>query len=342
MSSGTIFYITTLLVYGGVDVVACLGLSLQFGTAGITNFGFIIYQAAGAYVAAVLSLPRDTANGGFQTYVLGLHLAFPLPWIGGAVAGGLLAIPAGLVVRRSLRPDFAGVSMLVTAVILNTVVDNFVPLFNGAAGVALVPSPLGNLFNPQSLKWQWMYSGIALFMCIVVLLVIRLITESPYGRSLRAMREDETAAKAVGKNTDRMRMTVLITGGAVAGLSGAILVGFINLWAPSAWTYPETIVLIAAVIIGGRGNHYGAILGAALVPLGFLEATRFIPAFGPAGLVPALEWIVTGLLILVFLWFRPQGVIPERRHRLARSLPAQAAAAVSGAAELATGPARGQ
>jgi len=341
MSNGTIFYITTLLVYGGVDVVACLGLSLQFGTAGIANFGFIIYQAAGAYTAAVLSLPRDSANGGFQSYVLGWHLPFPIPWIGAALAGAVLAIPAGLVVRRSLRPDFAGVSMLVTAVILNTVVDNFVPLFNGAAGVALVPSPLSNVFNPQGLRWQWMYSAIAVLVCILILLAMRLITESPYGRSLRAMREDETAAKAIGKNTDWMRMSILVVGGAVAGLSGGILVGFINLWAPSAWTYPETIVLIAAVIVGGRGNHYGAILGALLVPLGFLEATRFIPPFGPAGLVPALEWIATGLLILVFLWFRPQGVVPERRRRLAKYLPPTQPAAAAGA-ELAAGPARGQ
>ncbi|HUY98305.1 MAG TPA: branched-chain amino acid ABC transporter permease [Verrucomicrobiae bacterium] len=340
MSSGTIFYITTLIVYGGVDVVACLGLSLQFGTAGITNFGFIIYQAAGAYTAAVLSMPRDTANGGFQSYVLGLHLPFPIPWIGAAVAGGLLAVPAGLVVRRSLRPDFAGVSMLVTAVVLNTVVDNFVPLFNGAAGIALVPSPLSNVFNPQSLKWQWMYSGIAIFVCVLVFLGLRLITESPYGRSLRAMREDETAAKAIGKNTDGLRITILVVGGAIAGLSGGILVGFINLWAPSAWTYPETIVLIAALIVGGRGNNFGAILGALLVPLGFLEATRFIPPFGPPGLVPALEWIVTGTLILVFLWFRPQGVVPERRRRLSKRLPAAAGPSAPGSGVV--GVSRGQ
>jgi branched-chain amino acid transport system permease protein len=85
-------YLTTLLVYGGVDAMACLGLSQQFGIAGVTNFGFIIFQAAGAYTAAVLALPPDTANGHFQTYLGGLQLPFPLPWLGAALAGALLAL----------------------------------------------------------------------------------------------------------------------------------------------------------------------------------------------------------------------------------------------------------
>jgi branched-chain amino acid transport system permease protein len=321
LSSATIFYLTTVLVYGSVDVMACLGLNLQFGIAGVTNFGFIIYQAAGAYAAAVLSMPRDTANGGFQSYIGGLHLPFPVPWAGAAIAGALIAIPTGLVVRRSLRADYVGVSMLVTAVVLNSLVNNFQPFMNGAAGLALIPPPFGGQVFTHSVSDQWVYCAIGFLLCAGVYLLIRLITESPYGRSLRAMREDEVAAGAIGKNTDRLRMTMLVVGGAVGGLSGGLLVSFISIWAPSAWTYPETIILIAAIIIGGRGNQLGVVLGALLVPVGFLEATRFIPPFGPPGLVPALEWVVTGLLILAFLWFRPQGVIPERRRRLANRLP---------------------
>ena len=94
-----VYYITTLLVtVPGVDAIACLGLSQQFGIAGVTNFGFIIFQAAGAYAAAVLSLPASSANGGFQTYIGGLHLPFPLPWIGGGrrrLAGGALHVARG-------------------------------------------------------------------------------------------------------------------------------------------------------------------------------------------------------------------------------------------------------
>jgi ABC-type branched-subunit amino acid transport system ATPase component len=141
------------------------------------------------------------------------------------------------------------------------------------------------------------------------------VTESPYGRSLRAMRDNDIVADSLGKNLLSLRAAMLVLGGMLAGLSGAILVGFINLWAPSAWGYAETIVLFAAVIIGGAGSHRGAVLGAILVPVGFEEATRYIPQFGPPGLVDDLQWVAIGLLIVIFLWFRPQGILPERRRR---------------------------
>src|SRR5258708_16922478 len=99
------YYLLILLVYGAVDAIACLGLSQQFGVAGVTNFGFILFQAAGAYVAAVLALPADNANGGFQIYIGGFSLPFPFPWIGAAVAGGSLALPFTFLVRRRLPGD---------------------------------------------------------------------------------------------------------------------------------------------------------------------------------------------------------------------------------------------
>jgi branched-chain amino acid transport system permease protein len=313
-----VYYITTLLVYAGVDAIACLGLSQQFGVAGVTNFGFIIFQAAGAYTAGVLSLPSSSANGGFQSYVLGWNLPFPLPWIGAALVGGLLAIPFAAIVGKRLRGDFAAVGLLVTAVMFNLLVNNYVPLFNGAAGLSVVPSPLQGSFNPQSDGYQWVYGAVAILLAICVYLFVNRITESPYGRTLRAMRDNDIVADSLGKNVRSLRTSSLVIGGAIAGLSGGILVGFINLWDPQAWGYAETIVLFAAVIIGGLGNHRGAMLGAILVPVAFEEATRYIPPVaGNPNLIPALEWVIIGLLILTFLWFRPQGILPERRRKLA-------------------------
>ena len=310
-----VYYITTLLVYGGVDAIACLGLSQQFGIAGVTNFGFIIFQAAGAYAAAVLSLPSDGANGGFQHYIGGLSLPFPLPWIGAAIVGGLLAIPFTAIVGKRLRGDFAAVGLLATAVMFNLLVTNYVPFLNGAAGLSLVPSPLQGTFNPYASAYQWGYSAAAVILAFVVYRFVRRITNSPYGRTLRAMRDNDTVADSLGKNLRDLRMSSMVIGGAIAGLSGGILVGFINLWDPQAWGYAETIVLFAAVIIGGLGNHRGAVLGAILVPLAFEEATRYIPSIpNEPGLVPALQWVVIGVLIVTFLWFRPQGILPERRR----------------------------
>jgi branched-chain amino acid transport system permease protein len=308
------YYLTTLLVYAGVDILACLAISLQFGVSGIVNFSFIIFQAAGAYTAAVLSLPPDSANGGFQTYVLGLQLPFPLPWIGATLVGALLAFPVGLVVLRRLRSDYQAIAMLVLSVIATLVITNTPRFLDGAAGVSLVPQPLSDRFDPYSNTYLWTYVAGTLLVALLVFFVVQRIINSPYGRSLRAMREHELAATALGKNSVALKMTVFVVGGAIAGLSGAILIGFITTWAPSTWLYPETLILFAAVIVGGRGNNYGAVLGALLVPVGFEEATRYLPSFGPPGLVPAIEWVCIGGLILGFLWFRPRGVFPERRR----------------------------
>src|SRR5690242_14350478 len=111
--------------------MACLGLNQQFGVSGVTNFGFIIFQAAGAYAASILSLPPATANGGFQSYIGGWNLPFPLPWIGAAVVGGLISLPFAFLVGRRLRGDFAAVGLLVTAVLFNLLVTNYKPLLDG-------------------------------------------------------------------------------------------------------------------------------------------------------------------------------------------------------------------
>jgi len=354
------YYLINLLIYAAVDAMACLGLSQQFGVAGVTNFGFIIFQAAGGYTAAILALPSDSANGGFQSYIGGWDLPFPIPWIGAAVVGGLIALPFTFLVGRRLRGDFAAVGLLVTAVLLNLLVTNYRPVLNGDAGLSLIPQPLLREGSRQSAGYEWLFTVGALVVCAAVYLFVRRITESPYGRSLRAMRDNDIVADSLGKNLLSLRTAMLVTGGAIAGLSGGILVSYITTWSPAAWGYAETVVLFAAVIIGGAGNHRGAILGAILVPVGFEEITRYIPTSNnlPPNLIPSLQWVAIGLLIVVFLWFRPQGVLPERKRVIRASLlgppaslapaapggtdpasPAAAGTAVAGAAPLAPVPA---
>src|SRR3984957_19444667 len=337
------FYLINLLVYAAVDAMACLGLSQQFGVAGVTNFGFIIFQAAGGYAAAVLALPPGSASGGFQSYIGGWNLPFPLPWIGAAVVGGLIAVPFTFLVGRRLRGDCARVGLLVTAVLLNLLVTNYRPLLNGDAGLSLIPTPLhgDNVFSVQTAGYQWVFAVVAIVLALGVYWFVRRITASPYGRSLRAMRDNDVVADSLGKNLLSLRTAMLVTGGAIAGLSGGILVTYITTWSPAAWGYAETVVLFAAVIIGGAGNHRGAILGAILVPVGFEEITRYIPTSNglPPNLIPSLQWVAIGLLIVIFLWFRPQGVLPERKRViLAATLgpPASAESPVSGGTEQAS------
>ena len=338
------YYLITLLVYAAVDAIACLGLSQQFGVAGVTNFGFIIFQATGAYAAAVLSLPPDTANGGFQTYIGGFNLPFPWPWIGAAVAGGVISLPFAFLVGRRLRGDFAAVGLLVTAVLLNLLATNYRPAFNGDAGTALVPAPLQpGMFVSASTTYQITFAAGGILLTVAVFWLVRRLTESPYGRSLRAMRENDKVADSLGKNLLSLRTGALVTGGAIAGLSGGVLVSFIGVWSPAAWSYAETIVLFTAVIIGGAGNHKGAILGAVLVPVGFEEITRFITNSNPSlppNLLPSLQWVAIGALITIFLALRPQGLLPERR-RVIRLAGAGAGGALNGPAPGAGAPAPG-
>jgi branched-chain amino acid transport system permease protein len=335
------YYLINLLIYAAVDATACLGLSQQFGIAGVTNFGFIIFQAAGGYTAAILALPSSSANGGFQSYIGGLNLPFPLPWIGAAVAGGVIALPFIFLVGRRLRGDFAAVGLLVTAVLLNLLATNYRPLLNGDAGLSLIPAPLAGEFNPQSSGYQWFFTAGAIAVCALVFWVVRRITASPYGRSLRAMRDNDMVADSLGKNVLSMRTAMLVTGGAIAGLSGGILVSYITTWSPAAWGYAETVVLFAAVIIGGAGNHLGAVLGAILVPVGFEEVTRYIPTSNslPPNLIPSLEWVAIGLLIVIFLWVRPQGILPERRRVIPVTASPDASSGPASAPPASAGPA---
>jgi branched-chain amino acid transport system permease protein len=251
------------------------------------------------------------------------------------VVGGVLALPFTFLVGRRLRGDFAAVGLLVTAVLLNLLVTNYRPLLNGDAGLSLIPAPFASSgFSATSSGYQWAFGAGAVVLTGAVFWFVRRITLSPYGRSLRAMRDNDTVADSLGKNLLSLRTAMLVTGGAIAGLSGGILVSYISTWSPAAWGYAETVVLFAAVIIGGAGNHTGAVLGAILVPVGFEEITRFIPTSNnlPPNLVPSLEWVAIGLLIVIFLWARPQGILPERKRYVRLPGAATTGAPTAGAA----------
>jgi branched-chain amino acid transport system permease protein len=313
------FYLSTLLIYLGIDVMACWGLNLQFGVTGLVNFAYVVFQAAGAYTAAVLTLGPSSGNGGFQQYIGGAHWPFPLPIIAAGVVGGLLSLAFGVIALRRLRSDYQAMVMLVMSLIATSVVTNQEGLLNGPNGLSIVPKPLASILNLSPNAYQWFFVALTGLFCLIVYLFVHLVTGSPLGRALRSVRENESAAAALGKNVAGLRLLAFVSGGVIAAVSGALLVEFISAWSPGSWLFPETFVFFAALIVGGAGNNFGAMLGALLVPIAFLEATRFMPPFGYPGLVDALQWVVVGVLTLVFLWFWPRGVVPERKRRFAEA-----------------------
>jgi ABC-type branched-subunit amino acid transport system permease subunit len=309
------YYIATLTVYFGVNVLSALSLNLQFGFAGVVNFGYIIFQAVGAYIAAVVVL--GPSSGTFQQYVFGARLPFGVALLLATAAGAVLSLLIGLFSLRNIRRDYQAAILLIISLIATQVVQGYVPLFNGSNGITGVPRPLSSL--PLTLQqYQWAYAGWVLLMAAVAYAVVTWLSRSPWGRALRAMRDQEDAAAAIGLNVTALRLQVFVIGGALAGLSGGLLVEYIGAWSPDAWSYAETFVIFTAMFVGGLGNYRGVVLGVLLVPIIFLELPRFLPQVGYPGLMDSMEWIAIGAIWMICLYLRPQGIVPERRNRADR------------------------
>jgi branched-chain amino acid transport system permease protein len=305
------YYIATLTVYFGVNVLSALSLNLQFGFAGVVNFGYILFQAVGAYIAAVVVLGPSSA---FQQYIFGARLPFGVALLLATAAGAALSLLIGLFSLRNIRRDYQAAILLIISLIATQVVQGYVPLFNGSNGITGVPRPLSSL--PLSLQqYQWAYAGWVLLVAALAYALVTWLSRSPWGRALRAMRDQEDAAAAIGLNVTALRLQVFVIGGALAGLSGGLLVEYISAWSPDAWGYAETFVIFTALFVGGIGNYRGAVLGVLLVPIVFLELPRFLPQVGYPGLMDSVEWIAIGAIWMLCLYLRPQGIFPERRNR---------------------------
>lgn len=311
------FYVATVLVIFGVDVLAAWALNLQFGFAGVPNFGFIVFQAAGAYVASVVTLGPSTPTG-YQRYVFGANLPFPVPLVLAAAAGAALAAVIGLFAVRRMRVDYQAAILLIVSLIIAQVVTADVPLFNGSLGVTGIQKPLSGLLDVSLKAYEWIFAGFVWALALVVFSLVRRLSRSGWGRALRAQRDHENAAATIGLNGTTLRMQVFVLGGAIAGLSGGLLVEYLGAWSPASWGYAETFAIFVSVIVGGVGNNWGVIIGTFLVQIVFQEVPQLLPQIGYIGLVDSLEWVIVGVLWLLCLAYRPKGLIPERRLRAPR------------------------
>ena len=314
-------YIASLLIYLGVNSIACWALNLQFGVGGVMNFAFIIYQALGAYITAVLTLPSDRTLAD-ETYILGWHLPWPLPLVGAAIAGAVLALAVGSFALRPRRRDFQATVMLVVSIIAATLVSTEQGWFNGNQGLFAIPQPFASSLGLSIVGYDWFFVGVCAAMALAAWFITARFVGSPWGRRLRAMRENAEAIESLGTNTRKESLKVYVIGGALGALSGGLLVEFIAAWSPSAWGTGETFIYFVAIIVGGLGNSFGALFGAFLVLGVFLELPTFLPQMSNANIEESLQSAFIGVLILVFLWWRPQGIFPERRRKLSAQLSA--------------------
>ncbi|MHB8393933.1 MAG: branched-chain amino acid ABC transporter permease [Candidatus Dormibacteria bacterium] len=303
------------LMYVIIYAILSIGLNLQYGVTGVVNFTYYSFVAIGAFIAGVTSLGHPPAGSG-ETYILAWTLPFPIPIVAAAIAAGFFGGLLALTAFRRLRSDYLAITTLCAGTVAFDIVNNTTGLFNGPNGIYGVATPLASRLNVPPQNDFLIMIPIGLVLLAAVWWLAHCIDLSPYGRSLRAVRESRDAAEAFGKDTFRLQLKVMVLGCVIAGIGGALTVEFVGAFNPSAFETVETFVVFSAVILGGPGNNLGVVLGAVLVQGVIIQGSLYLPAFANQELVPAIRNSVIGLMVILVLYFRPQGLVPETRPRL--------------------------
>ncbi|MFN8723069.1 MAG: branched-chain amino acid ABC transporter permease [Rhodospirillales bacterium] len=302
-------YLVFFLVVAGIYAVATLGLNLQWGFTGIMNVGVVGFFGVGAYTAAYVTGPNyPDAFGGF-----GLH---PLVgYLAAMVVSGAVAFVVGLPTIR-LKHDFLAIGTFGIAICIQLVAMNWKSATRGFDGLHSLPKPFAAAAgSPFAANLAYLVMVVAII--LLVTLALERMVRSPWGRMLRAVREDETASAALGKDAFRVRLQTFVMGSGLMGLSGALYANFTGFVSPQDLLPIFTFQVFVMLVVGGSGNNWGAILGAVVI-WGLWTATETVlSALLPPGLqqqVAAVRIVMVGLILVAMLLLRPQGLLPERRN----------------------------
>ena len=304
--TGWLSYGSFFLVFACSFAIIVLGLNLQWGFTGLFNVGVAGFVAVGAYTSAILTTPPMAERfGGFGWPVAA-------GWLAAMAASGLAGLLIGAVALR-LRDDYLAITTFGVAVTIQLVATNAQRLTGGPFGVQFIPKPLQGWFG-TGLPWTLAYLALTLALLFMVYVALEKLVRSPWGRVLRAIREDEDAAASLGKRAFFFRLQSFVIGSALMGLGGAVYAHFVGYIAPEDFLPILTFQLWAMLIVGGSGNNRGAVLGAFVV-WGFWTAAGGLLR----GLVPqaeqaraaALQVVLIGVLIALMLVLRPRGLLGE-------------------------------
>jgi branched-chain amino acid transport system permease protein len=290
-----------------VYALAAIGLNVNFGYTGLLNFGQAGFMAVGAYTMGIL-----VVKAGWSFW-----LALPTA-TGVAMAAGLLI---GLPSLR-LRADYFAIVTIAFAEIVRYAAQNARELTGGNQGLLgydgdwadvsfwildrLDAVGLGDRFLLPLLVVTW-------FAALLLIVVLSVVQRTPWGRVLRAIREDEDAARALGKNTFAYKLQSLMIGAALGALAGYFLALNLAFISPESFEPLFTFIGYAVLILGGLASYAGVAAGA-LVLWTLLEATRFLDLPLAAEKVAALRFMLVGLLLILLMAFRPQGMLGKRRE----------------------------
>jgi len=307
MIEGWLSYGSFFLVFASTYAIIVLGLNLQWGHTGLFNVGVAGFVAVGAYTSAILTTP-ETADriGGFGWPVAA-------GWLAAMLTSGLAGLLVGVLTLR-LRHDYLAITTFGVAVTIQLLATNLQPLTGGTFGIQFIPKPLQGWLGTGT-AWNAAYLALVLALLVLAWRALEALVRSPWGRVLRAIREDEVAAESLGKRAFVYRLQSFVIGSALMGLGGAVYAHFVGYIAPEDFLPILTFQLWAMLIVGGSGRNLGAILGAYVV-WGFWA----VAGGALRGLVPqaeqaraaALQVVLIGVLIALVLVLRPRGLLGEQ------------------------------
>jgi branched-chain amino acid transport system permease protein len=311
-------YLVSVLTEGAIFGIMALGLNVIWGWSGDFDLAYYGYIAVGAYMTLVLTIGPATPPA---EYILGLSLPYPLAVVIAVGTAMAVSLIVGLIALRHLRGIYFSIVTLGAVYVMYVVAGQFVPLFDGYNGLSGLFDPMGDFFGLDYQSYQYFFLGLSLVMFVLVYLFMARVSGSRFGMALRTLREDERAAAVFGRDIYRLKLKGYVLGAALGGLAGALFAAYLSAFNPSAWSPVEVIILYAAVLVGGRGNIRGVALGVLIMGVLVQESTRFLPKLPGLGelntlhpqVLLALRGVIIGLILVLFLRFRPQGLLPERR-----------------------------
>jgi branched-chain amino acid transport system permease protein len=293
---------------GSLFSVLTLSLNLQYARGGMINFGVVAYFAAGAYAYAIVT---QQPPKGLDQYLFGLGA----PWWAGFIAAGLAAMAFAFLTGRPtlrLRGEYLALTTFAFAEMLHSLLVNERRIGNGTVGLANVerPDPAG-----IGLSEGYAYAGAAFLLMLVTALAFRRLLASPYGRAIDAIRDDETAAEAIGKDIPRLRFQVFVISAIPIGFAGALYAMITTLVSPDLFTAEVTFFVWIALVLGGERTLHGAVAGT-MALVGFQELIRAIPfeSIRAAEIAAATEDVLTGLLFILILRWQPFEVLAKRKQ----------------------------
>ncbi len=337
-------YYLEIAIQVGIFVALALGLNIVVGLAGLLDLGYVAFFAVGAYSWAIFGSPQANQIFGGEFFPLSgaWFFVFLLVGVGMAAGAGILL---GLPVLR-LHGDYLAIVTLGFGEVIRVLANNLdkpINFTNGPKGITPIARPpiffdpvlraMGIDASPNVVYPLYLYFLVLVIVGVTVL-VNRRLEDSHVGRAWEAIREDQTAAQAMGVPLVRMKLMAFACGASFAGAVGVLFSAkqiFIN---PESFTFMESIGVLAMVILGGMGSIPGAILGATVVTVLNLQVLKGlslwlnelrnagVEIFGyslanlPTQLEPAkYERMVFGLILVLMMIFRPQGILPAKRRR---------------------------